>query len=296
MKLRLGTRGSPLALRQAKGVAEKIHHLSPHVGVEQVIVKTSGDERSEFGDHAPEQVGEFSSALERELIHGKVDFVVHSAKDLPTKIPQELVVEAYPERVDPRDVVLVKTGHSFQPGSGAVVGTGSPRREMLWKNRWPESSSHPIRGNVDRRMQRLLREDKWWGILLAAAGVERLGGPLEGLSMERLGVDWMTPAPGQGALAVECRTKDSVIREILRELDQTDVRACVTAEKGFLQKWGGGCSESLGAFAQILSNRTLHLQVAVPNPRGGVLRAQMEAPTTEAELLGFRLAEEMQRG
>jgi len=296
MKLRLGTRGSPLALRQAKGVAEKIHHLSPHVGVEQVIVKTSGDERSEFGDHAPEQVGEFSSALERELIHGKVDFVVHSAKDLPTKIPQELVVEAYPERVDPRDVVLVKTGHSFQPGSGAVVGTGSPRREMLWKNRWPESSSHPISGNVDRRMQRLLREDKWWGILLAAAGVERLGGPLEGLSMERLGVDWMTPAPGQGALAVECRTKDNVIREILRELDQTDVRACVTAEKGFLQKWGGGCSESLGAFAQILSNETLHLQVAVSGAQGGIRRGQMEGPITEPELLGVRLAEEMQRG
>jgi len=296
MKLRLGTRGSPLALRQAKGVAEKIHHLSPHVEVEQVIVKTSGDERSEFGDHAPEQVGEFSSALERELIHGKIDFVVHSAKDLPTKIPQELVVEAYPERVDPRDVVLVKTGHSFQPGSGAVVGTGSPRREMLWKNRWPESSSHPIRGNVDRRMQRLLREDKWWGILLAAAGVERLGGPLEGLSMERLGVDWMTPAPGQGALAVECRTKDNVIREILRELDQTDVRACVTAEKGFLQKWGGGCSESLGAFAQILSNGTLHLQVAVSGAKGGIRRGQMEGPITEPELLGVRLAEEMQRG
>jgi hydroxymethylbilane synthase len=283
-------------LRQAKGVAEKIHHLSPHVEVEQIIVKTSGDERSEFGDHAPEQVGEFSSALERELIHGKVDFVVHSAKDLPTKIPQELVVEAYPERVDPRDVVLVKTGHSFQPGSGAVVGTGSPRREMLWKNRWPESSSHPIRGNVDRRMQRLLREDKWWGILLAAAGVERLGGPLEGLSMERLGVDWMTPAPGQGALAVECRTKDNVIREILRELDQTDVRACVTAEKGFLQKWGGGCSESLGAFAQILSNGTLHLQVAVSGAKGGIRRGQMEGPITEPELLGVRLAEEMQRG
>ena len=296
MKVRLGTRGSPLALQQANGVAKKIQRLSPSFDVEQVIVKTSGDERSEFGDHAPEQVGEFSSALERELIQGRVDLVVHSAKDLPTRIPEELVVEAYPERADPRDVLLVRTGSSSQPKPGALVGTGSPRREMLWKSRWPESEIRPIRGNVDRRMQRLLSEDTWWGILLAAAGVDRLGGALKGLSMERLGVDWMTPAPGQGALAVECRTKDNVIREILRELDQTEVRACVTAEKGFLQKWGGGCSESLGAFAQILSNGTLHLQVAVPNPRGGVLRAQMEAPTTEAELLGFRLAEEMQRG
>ena len=296
MKLRLGTRGSPLAMRQAKGVAERILRLSPHVEVEQVIVKTSGDERSEFGDHAPEYVGEFSSALERELIQGKVDIVVHSAKDLPTKIPEELVVEAYPERVDPRDVLLVRTGHSFHPRPGAVVGTGSPRRDMLWKSQWPESPSEPIRGNVDRRMQRLLHEDRWWGILLAAAGVDRLGGPLEGLSMARLGVDWMTPAPGQGALAVECRTKENTTREILRMLDQTDVRACVTAEKCFLQKWGGGCSESLGAFAQILSNRTLHLQVAVLGDKSFVRRGQMEGPIAEPELLGVRLAEEMKRG
>ena len=296
MKLRLGTRGSPLALQQAKTVEGMIHQASPGVLVELVVVKTSGDERSEFGDQAPEQVGEFSSALERELIQKRVDLVVHSAKDLPNQIPEELVVEAYPERVDPRDVLLVKSGHSFQPKSGAVVGTGSPRREMLWKSRWTESQSHPIRGNVDRRMQRLLREGTWWGILLAAAGVDRLGGVTAGLAMERLGVEWMTPAPGQGALAVECRKDDLPIREILRKLDQPNVRACVTSEKGFLQKWGGGCSESLGAFAQILSNGTLHLQVAVAGPHGGVRRGQMEGPITEPGLLGARLAEEMQRG
>jgi len=296
MKLRLGTRGSPLALQQAKGVTEKIHRSSSGVQVELVVVKTSGDERSEFGDHAPEQVGEFSSALEKELIQGRVDLVVHSAKDLPNRIPEELVVEAYPERVDPRDVLLVRAGSSFQPCSGAVVGTGSPRREMLWKSRWPESPSQPIRGNVDRRMHRLLREETWWGILLAAAGVDRLGGVVTGLALDRLPVDWMTPAPGQGALAVECRKADTAIRGILRKLDQSDVRACVSSEKGFLEKWGGGCSESLGAFARILSNGALHLQVAVPHPRGGVRRGQMEGLVTEPELLSSRLAEEMNRG
>ena len=295
MKIRLGTRGSPLALKQAKGVIEKIQQHSHDVIVETVVVKTSGDERSEFGDQGVEQVGEFSSALERELLQGRVDLVVHSAKDLPTRIPEELVVEAYPERADPRDVLLVRHGCSFQPKPGAVVGTGSPRRDMLWKNRWPESHSEPIRGNVDRRMQRLLQENTWWGILLAAAGVDRLGGVATGLVMERLEVDWMTPAPGQGVLAVECRKKDLSIREILKAIDHSEVRTCVTSEKGFLQKWGGGCSESLGAFAQILSNGTLHLQVAVPHLQGGVRRGQMEGPVTEAELLGVRLAEEMRR-
>lgn len=296
MKLRLGTRGSPLALQQAKGIVEKIHRSSSGVELELVIVKTSGDERSEFGDYAPEQVGEFSSALEKELTQGRVDLVVHSAKDLPTQTPKELVVAAYPERVDPRDVLLVRAGCSFQPGYGAVVGTGSPRREMLWKSRWPESQSQPIRGNVDRRMQRLLREDTWWGILLAAAGVDRLGGVATGLALDRLAVDWMTPAPGQGALAVECRSTDTSIREILRKIDQSDVRACVSSEKAFLKEWGGGCSESLGAFARILSNGTLHLQIAVPHPHGGVRRGQMEGPLAEPELLGVRLAEEMKRG
>ena len=296
MKLRLGTRGSPLAQQQAKAVADMISRQSRELEVKLVIVKTSGDERSEFGDDAPEKVGEFSSELEKELLQGRVDFVVHSAKDLPSRIPDELVVEAYPERVDPRDVLLVRAGRSFEPESGAVLGTGSPRREMLWRSRWPESQCRPIRGNVDRRMQRLLREEAWWGILLAAAGVDRLGGVAPGLAMERLGVEWMTPAPGQGALAVECRKADTAIREILRKLDQPEIRACVTSEKGFLEKWGGGCSESLGAFAQILANGTLHLQVAVPHPRGGVSRGQMEAPATEPELLGMRLAEEMQRG
>lgn len=145
-------------------------------------------------------------------------------------------------------------------------------------------------------MQRLIQEGKWWGILLAAAGVDRLGGPMEGLAMERLGVEWMTPAPGQGALAVECRRNEPLLRELVKSLDQPEVRICVTAEKAFLQEWGGGCSESLGAFARILPNGTLHLQVAVSDRGGAVFRGEMEGPTTEAELLGVRLAKEMKRG
>ena len=116
------------------------------------------------------------------------------------------------------------------------------------------------------------------------------------MEMERLDSGWMVPAPGQGALAVECRTEDPKVRKVLEKIDDPAVRACVEAEKGFLQKWGGGCSESLGALATLQANGTLHLLAAVEDRHGGVQRAQMEGPIGEAGLLGARLAEEMRRG
>lgn len=296
MKIRLGTRGSRLALWQARRVTELILAQSPSSKVELVEIRTSGDARSEFGDDLPDSVGEFSSELERALIEGEVDVAVHSAKDLPTKIPEKLTVGAYPERADPRDAWVRRKGAGSEIGEGGIMGTGSPRRTMLWKERWPKSVARAIRGNVDRRMERILEEKEWSGILLACAGIDRLGGVAEGLEMERLSVEWMVPAPGQGALAVECRKEDTAVLAVLNKIDDPIVRSCVSAEKSFLAKWGGGCSESLGAFALILANGTVHLQAAVENRWGGVARAQMEGPRAEAELVGVRLAEEMSRG
>jgi len=149
---------------------------------------------------------------------------------------------------------------------------------------------------VDRRMEKLKEDGSLWGIVLACAGIDRLGGVSSGLEMERLDSSWMVPAPGQGALAAECRERDHKVLKILEKIDDSKVRACVEAEKGFLQKWGGGCSESLGALGTLQANGTIHLQAAVQDRRGGVQRAQMEGPAGEAELLGVRLAEEMSRG
>ena len=296
MKIRLGTRGSQLALWQAHRVADLIRKASPGTGVELVIVKTSGDERSEFGEEAPEQPGEFSTELERKLLEHEIDAAVHSAKDLPTQIPEGLIVGAYPERADPRDALVRRRESPSNPPSGAVVGTGSPRRDLLWRTKWNKTQTKGIRGNVDRRMEKLKDDESLWGIILACAGIDRLGGVSSGLEMERLDSSWMVPAPGQGALAVECRERDHKVLKILEKIDDSKVRACVEAEKGFLQKWGGGCSESLGAFGTLQANGTIHLQAAVQDRRGGVQRAQMEGPAGEAELLGVRLAEEMSRG
>jgi hydroxymethylbilane synthase len=296
MKIRLGTRGSRLALGQAQRVADLIRQGSPGTGVELVIIQTAGDERSEFGEELPEVVGEFSSELGKRLLAEEIDAAVHSAKDLPTKVPTELMVVAYPERADPRDALVRKKSGSEKPPKGAVVATGSPRREMIWRERWNETYTRAIRGNVDRRLEKLATEAELWGLVLACAGIDRLGGIPEKLVMERLDPSWMVPAPGQGALAVECRVENHRVRRVLEKIDDPKVRGCVEAEKGFLQRWGGGCSESLGALATWEPKGTLHLRAAVKDIHGGVQRAQMEGPTGEAVLLGIRLAEEMRRG
>ena len=139
MKLRLGTRGSRLALTQARMVAERIRAKSPGIGIELAIIRTSGDERSEFGDEIESEVGEFSSELERKLLQGEIHAAVHSAKDLPTHIPQSLVVGAYPERADPRDAWVFREGENFDSLSNRWVGTESPRRRLFWSEKRPES-------------------------------------------------------------------------------------------------------------------------------------------------------------
>ena len=296
MKIRLGTRGSRLALWQAHRVADLIRKASLGTGVEVVIVKTTGDERSEFGEELPEEVGEFSSELQKQLSQEVIDVAVHSAKDLPTQLPKNLCVAAYPERADPRDALVRKRSDSERPSRGSVVATGSPRRDMFWREKWKETEIRGMRGNVDRRMEKLEDDSSLWGLVLACAGIDRLGGVPEKLVMERLDPSWMVPAPGQGALAVECRAEDHKVRKVLEKIDDPSVRACVEAEKGFLQKWGGGCSESLGALGTMNPMGMLHLRAAVKDRHGGVLRAQMEGPGSEPEILGARLAEEMRRG
>lgn len=295
MKLRLGTRGSRLALTQARMVAERIRAKSPGIGIELEIIRTSGDERSEFGDEIESEVGEFSSELERKLLKGEIHAAVHSAKDLPTHIPQSLVVGAYPERADPRDAWVFRAGENLDSLSNRWVGTESPRRRLFWSEKRPGSRFQTIRGNVDRRMERCLMEKDWQGVILACAGIDRLGGVTQGLEMERLDVNWMIPAPGQGAIAVQCQKDDSDTLKILSQIDDPSVRSCVSAEKSFLHAWGGGCSESLGAFAQIQPNGTLHLRAGVKDRFDRPYKASSEGPAREAEIIGARLVTEMRR-
>ena len=291
MKYRVGTRGSPLALWQARRIVELLQCADSSSEWEICEIKTSGDARSEFGDELPEGVGEFSSALEKELLLGGIDLAVHSAKDVPTRLPEGLVLAAFPERADARDAVVRRKDAPIVPPAGSRVGTGSPRRSLLWSEKWPQTEIRGIRGNVDRRMERLQKEKEWWGVILACAGIDRLGGCTEGLIMERLSSDWMVPAPGQGALVIECREIDLNLRKILEKINSTDVQVCVEAEKAFLKEWGGGCSESLGAYAQLTGGGGLALRVAVKGKTGQVVRGGAEGRISQAASVGSELAE-----
>ena len=290
MNYRIGTRGSPLAIWQARRIVELLQSADSSSKWEICEIKTSGDVRSEFGDELPEGVGEFSSALEKELLSGGIDLAVHSAKDVPTSLPEGLILAAFPERADARDAVIRRKGSPAAPPAGSRLGTGSPRRSLLWSEKWPQTEIHGIRGNVDRRMLRLQNEKDLWGVILACAGIDRLGGVPEGLAMERLSPDWMVPAPGQGALAIECREVDLNLRMILEKINCTDVQVCVDAEKAFLKEWGGGCSESLGAYAQLTGQGDLALRVAVKGKRGQVVRGEAEGKVTQAVSVGSKLA------
>ena len=293
MNYRIGTRGSPLALWQARRVAELLRGVDSSSHWEICVIKTSGDARSEFGDELPEGVGEFSSALEKELLSGGIDLAVHSAKDVPTCLPEGLTLAAFPERADARDAVVRRKESPALPPVGSRLGTGSPRRSLLWAEKWPQTEIHGIRGNVDRRMGRLQKEKEWWGVILACAGIDRLGGVPEGLAMERLDPKWMVPAPGQGALAIECRETDLSLRKILEKINCLDVQICVEAEKAFLRTWGGGCAESLGAYAQLTPQGDLILRVAVKGKRGQVVRGGAEGRADQAITVGSELAEKI---
>jgi hydroxymethylbilane synthase len=251
--VRLGTRGSDLALWQARRVAGIIRE---RLGTESeiVVVETRGDRIQNVAFRKMEGKGFFTKELQSALLDHRVDLVVHSLKDLPTEEPDGLAVAAIPERFDPRDVLLAREG-LLRPGptdplglpGGATVGTSSLRRAAQVLELSPEVSIAALRGNVPTRLRRL-REGRFDAILLAAAGVRRLGLDLGGLDVIDLEPEVLLPAPGQGALVIETRADDPAGR-LLERLHDPQVAHLVLAERRLLQLLGGGCHLPFGALA-----------------------------------------------
>lgn len=248
--LRLGTRRSALAMTQSQTVADAVAAVSGRV-VELVPIVSEGDVNraslSQLGGR-----GVFANGLREALAAGRCDFLVHSLKDLPTLQPEGLIIAATPAREDARDVVVTRDGiplGSLPPGSR--VGTGSPRRVAQALRHNPRLDIRDIRGNVDSRLARV-RDGELDAVILAAAGISRLGGDLGGLHVEELGLaEWPT-APGQGSLAVETRTDiDSEIHDALAQLDDEDTRVAITAERTVLSALDAGCSAPVGTHAAI---------------------------------------------
>lgn len=252
MKLRMGTRGSALALAQSGAFAKMLCSKVPGLEIETVKIKTSGDR---FQTATPKQVAElmggtkglFVKEIEEALAEGRIDFAVHSAKDLPADLAPGMVLATVPKREDPRDAYFGRDGSLMADlGPGKRVGTSSLRRQIQLKMARPGVETVPLRGNVDTRLRKL-EEGLFDGLILAQAGVNRLGTVTA--SHESIPVDIILPAPGQGALGIETREKCVKVRETLSVLNHNKTYDEVLIERAFLKAMGGGCSMPLGALA-----------------------------------------------
>ena len=291
--LRLGTRASALATTQSGLVADLIRQ---HLGreVELVEVSTEGD-RSSAPLASLGGTGVFVSALRDALLAGTVDVAVHSLKDLPTTPADGIALAAVPLREDPRDVVVARDGLTLgELPVGSRLGTGSPRRVSQLEALGLGLEIEGIRGNVDTRIRKV-REGEVDAVVLARAGLARLG-RLDEVT-EVLDPLQMLPAPGQGALAIECRSDDVDLVAALARLDDTATRAAVTAERAVLATLEAGCSAPLGALAEVVEGEDgeeLWLRAVALSLDGGLsVRMSTTGPVTEAEQLGFRLASSM---
>ncbi|UFN43536.1 hydroxymethylbilane synthase [Nocardioides okcheonensis] len=291
--LRLGTRASALATTQSGHVADLVRERLGRE-VELVEVSTEGDvNRAPLASMGG--TGVFVSALRDALLDGRVDLAVHSLKDLPTYPADGIALPAVPPREDPRDVVVARDGLTLgELPVGSRVGTGSPRRVSQLAALGLGLELQDIRGNVDTRIRKV-RDGEVDAVVLARAGLARLGRLDE--ATEVLDPLQMLPAPGQGALAIECRSADTDLVELLARLDDPATRAAVTAERAVLSTLEAGCSAPLGALADVVEGEDgeeLWLRAVALSADGGLtVRMSLSGPVADAAGLGTRLASDM---
>lgn len=300
-ELRLGTRGSALALTQARDQAARLEALGRSVRIE--IVRTSGDADQTRPFAQVGAAGLFVREIESALIDGRIDVAVHSYKDLPSSSPDELVIAAMPEREDPRDRLLIRP-EAHDPDadglplvSGARVGTASARREALLRDLRPDLSTVHLRGNVPTRVAKL-RAGDYDGILLASAGLRRLDHSAERGQAEPIERDGLievdldpiafVPAPSQGALALQVRLGDDALRTLIAQLDDPDAHRAVRAERELLVLVDAGCQVPFGAHCRIGEDGSLDLQAALEVD--GELRRTQQTGADPLEVAGAAFA------
>lgn len=256
-KIIIGSRGSILALAQSEMIKEKLEKIFPELEFEIKVIVTSGDTDlvSNWNNSDKSLKSFFTKEIEQELLDGVIDIAVHSMKDMPIISPKGLICGATPDREDNRDVFISKTGLKLMDlPKGATVGTSSLRRTMGLKNLRPDLNIKQLRGNIHTRLRKLKEED-YDGILLAAAGLIRVG--LEKEITEYLDYDLMMPAPAQGALYIQCREKDPFIRNILKGIHCEEIEKLVEIEREFSKIFDGGCHTPMGCAGILEGNRVL---------------------------------------
>jgi hydroxymethylbilane synthase len=286
-RLRIGSRGSQLALWQANHIAALLRGRGHEVEIE--IIKTTGDKITDVPLAKVGTKGMFTKEIEEALAAVRVDLAVHSLKDLPTELPPGFELAAVPRRDDPRDVFCSRKYASIEAlPKSARVGTSSLRRQAQLKVLRPDLEIQPLRGNVDTRLAKL-EGGEYDAVILAAAGLNRLG-KTESIK-QFISADVMCPAAGQGALAVEVRARDTATLQLLTFLDDSDARATTICERALLGRLGGGCQVPIGAMAEMRSGR-LHLRAVVANPDGSLVLRESgdgEDPVQLGESVGDAL-------
>lgn len=297
-QLIIGTRKSPLALWQSEFVKSQLEREFPGLRVELKHIVTQGDRTQESKDKIPAIGGKglFTAELEDALRQGHVDLAVHSLKDLPTALAEEFAIGAIPQRGAVEDAFISRSGLRFADLTpGAVVGTSSLRRSSQVLRARPDLRIEHLRGNVESRIRKLRAADSPYdAIILARAGLVRLG--LAGEITEDVPVDVMLPAPGQGALGIECRSDDADVRDMLKVLHDRFTEASVGAERSFLAALGAGCNTPVGAFAEIQGEEGREILAfkgrCLSQSGGRAIEVHGEAPLAEYFDLGQRMANE----
>jgi len=289
--IKIGTRGSALALWQAEWVKSELEKKYPEVAVSLVKIKTTGDKILDVPLAKVGGKGLFVKEIEEALFAEEIDLAVHSMKDVPTVLPEGLHLGAITRREDPRDALLSQNRMQFHDlPKGAKVGTSSLRRQAQLMHARPDLQIHQLRGNVDTRIRRL-REGHFDAIVLAAAGVKRLGFAAD--VAEYLSTEISLPAIGQGALGIECRMRDGQLNELLSFFNDPDSRACISGERALLRRLEGGCQVPIACYAH-MQNENVHLAGLVASVDGSrVVKGSLIGDPVRVEQLGTMLAENL---
>ncbi len=254
-KATIGTRGSRLALWQSEYVKGLIQTVRSDLAIDIKIVRTEGDRDRATSLAAMGGMGVFTKTIETQLLSGEIDVAVHSAKDLPAAMTQGLVIGAVPKRAPVEDVaILAKVSSVADLPTGAVVGTGSPRRGAQLLNQRPDLKIADIRGNVGTRLEKL-QTGQYDALLMARAGLVRLG--MDEVIGEIFDPETFIPAPGQGALLIQCRADDDFVRQFCRMINHAESRRCLSIERALLRRLNAGCSAAVGGWARIVDDRVV---------------------------------------
>ena len=287
--MKIGTRGSALALTQADWVAARLRQRYPEVKIATVVIKTRGDIMQDVSLVKIGGKGVFVKEIEDALLRGEIDIAVHSMKDVPSELPDGLHIATIPEREDPRDVLIAKDNRKIESlPRGARIGTGSLRRGMQMRNLLPDVQIVPLRGNLDTRIRKIEAEGLD-GVIVAAAGIRRMGW-IHRVS-QFIPAEVMLPAVGQGALGIELRADDSSLADMLAFLNHPATSMEVGAERSFLQRLGGGCQLPIAAYAQIRGKElTVRGLVGSLNGRT-MITDEVRGNQSDYRMLGTLLAE-----